>query len=65
MKGVLCFGGGEGNRTPVRKPLDITFSGCRISTVFPGDAAGIQAASRSSLFMPDRYKSKLPMHVRC
>ena len=28
---LLIFGGGEGNRTPVRKPLDTTFSGCRVS----------------------------------
>ena len=27
----FVFGGGEGNRTPVRKPLDTTFSGCRTS----------------------------------
>ena len=29
--GLYFFGGGEGNRTPVRKPLDTTFSGCRAS----------------------------------
>ena len=29
--GLYFFGGGEGNRTPVRKPLDTTFSGCRTS----------------------------------
>ena len=34
--GLYFFGGGEGNRTPVRKSLDTTFSGCRVSTVsFP------------------------------
>ena len=27
----FVFGGGEGSRTPVRKPLDTTFSGCRTS----------------------------------
>ncbi len=58
-------GGGEGNRTPVRKPLNATFSGCRISFVFPGKAAGIQAALRGSFLMHDRYKSKITVHVRC
>ena len=27
---VIFFGGGDGNRTRVRKPLDTTFSGCRL-----------------------------------
>ena len=26
LLGAFCFGGPEGNRTPVRKPLDMTFS---------------------------------------
>ena len=36
-------GGGEGNRTPVRKPLDATFSGCRKSTELPESTADSQA----------------------
>ena len=59
------FGGGEGNRTPVRKPLDATFSGCRVSTVFPAGTAGTQAVPVGSLLVHDRYKSKLTVHVRC
>ena len=42
-KGSFVFGGGEGNRTPVRKPLDATFSGCRESTEFPKSTADSQA----------------------
>ena len=32
---VIMTGGGEGNRTPVRKQLDITFSGCIASFKIP------------------------------
>ncbi len=32
---LLFFGGPEGSRTPVRKPLDITFSGCISLILFP------------------------------
>ena len=31
----LAAGGPEGSRTPVRKPLDITFSGCILSFLLP------------------------------
>lgn len=61
----LCFGGGGGNRTHVRKPLNATFSGCRVPTVFPGEDADTRAPSRGSLLMHDRYKSELSVHVRC
>ena len=61
----LLFGGGGGNRTHVRKPLNATFSGCRVPTVFPGKDADTRASSRGSLFMHDRYKSELSVHVRC
>ena len=33
--GSLLFGGAEGNRTPVRKQLDKTFSGCSLLFTFP------------------------------
>ena len=33
--GFACFGGPEGSRTPVRKPLDTTFSGCSLLFKFP------------------------------
>ena len=49
------IGGDEGNRTPVRKSLDTTFSGCRTSlTLFPRVADG-QAARRSRNLLHDRY----------
>ena len=51
------FGGGEGNRTPVRKPLDATFSGCRVSFMIPDSGAGTQASLCGSSLMHDRYKS--------
>ena len=59
------FGGGGGNRTHVRKPLNATFSGCRVPTVFSGEDADTRASSRGSLLMHDRYKSELSVHVRC
>jgi len=62
---ALFPGGGGGNRTRVRKPLNATFSGCRVSTVFPGSTAGTQAVLLGSLLVHDRYKSKLTVHVRC
>jgi len=58
-------GGSGGNRTRVRKPLDATFSGCRVSFVFPARDAGTQASRIGSLLVHDRYKSKLTVHVRC
>ncbi len=33
--GFALFGGGEGNRTPVRRQLDKTFSGCSLLFTFP------------------------------
>ena len=37
MLGFVCVasGGAEGNRTPVRKQLDKTFSGCSLLFTFP------------------------------
>ena len=32
---VILFGGAEGTRTPVRKQLDKTFSGCSLLFTFP------------------------------
>ena len=32
---LFSFGGGDGNRTRVRKPLDMTFSGCILSFRIP------------------------------
>ena len=35
QRGGTCFYGDEGNRTPVRKQLDKTFSGCSLLFTFP------------------------------
>ena len=45
---VLMNGGGEGNRTPVRKPILTAFSERRLSFEFPLITAGSQAVKRSS-----------------
>ena len=47
-------GGDEGNRTPVRKPLDITFFGCRLSFALFLTNADNQALERSSHLVLDR-----------
>ena len=39
---VLMSGGGEGNRTPVQKPLDTTFFGCRLSIELSHAGVGSQ-----------------------
>ena len=59
----LAAGGGEGSRTPVRKPLDTTFSGCRVSFTLFDARAGTQARSSSNRFLRDRFNGKPPMHV--
>ena len=61
-KGVpLFYGGGEGNRTPVQKPLDTTFSGCSLSFSLFRVGAGKQAPTRSNRFVRDRLNG----HHRC
>ena len=56
-------GGSEGSRTPVRKPLDTTFSGCRVSFTLFAARAGTQARVSSNRFLRDRFNGKPPMHV--
>ena len=63
QKPPFCYGGAEGNRTPVRKPLDTTFSGCRVSFTLFAARAGTQARSSSNRFLRDRFNGKPPMHV--
>ena len=60
---VCMVGGPEGNRTPVRKPLDITFSvGSRL-VEFPSLGVSRQAPKEGSPFVHDRLKGERPMHV--
>ena len=60
---VCMVGGPEGNRTPVRKPLDMTFFVDSRSLSFPTHGAGRQAPHVSSPFLHDRLKGERPMHV--
>ena len=60
---LYLFGGGEGNRTPVRKPLDTTFSGCSTSFDLSARCADGQAQRVGNRFMRDRFNGKPPMHV--
>ena len=52
MLGFVCVasGGAEGNRTPVRKQLDKTFSGCSLLFTFPS-RGGSKHPTRVSSFM--------------
>ena len=47
--GAFFFGGGEGSRTPVRKPLDMTFSVGSRSFEFPQDTPKRQAYTAVAL----------------
>ena len=55
----LC-GGGEGNRTPVRKPIHTNFSGCRMLFKFP--ERGGQHSNCPIRYFPDTtaVRKKLP-----
>ena len=45
------FGGGEGDRTPVRKPFHRTFSGCRRLFTFPSHAVNRHTAQVGRVMM--------------
>ena len=60
---VCMVGGPEGNRTPVRKPLDMTFFVDSRSFEFPARGAERQALLAGSPFLSDRLKGERPMHV--
>ena len=55
---ILCssYGGGDGSRTHVRKPLDTTFSVGSLLFVFPDGGANRHVSSSGSTFLPDRFK---------
>ena len=63
---VQCpFGGGEGNRTPVRKPIHETFSGRIRLFEFPFHA-GKRHSAWSGSFISSCYAAKLRhIHVHC
>ena len=56
-------GGDEGNRTPVQKPLDTTFYGCRLSFSLSQAVADSQATVWGNRFVHDGLNGKRPMHV--
>ena len=61
--GFTCFGGGEGSRTPVRKPVHMVFSERSRWLEFPGTVAHRQTAMSGSFFGHDLFKSKREVHV--
>ena len=54
---ALLFGGGDENRTRVRKPLPTGISECRPSFTFPVPRAGGQARGPSILIYLIRYEA--------
>ena len=57
------IGGGEGSRTPVRKPVHMVFSERSRWLEFPGTVAHRQTAMSGSFFGHDLFKSKREVHV--
>ena len=53
---VILIGGAEENRTPVRKALNRTFSGCRVPLDLSQTDADTRAAVWGSAFVYDRFK---------
>ena len=53
-------GGGEGNRTPVRKPIRRNFSGCRPSFAFPRKNAEGQAYFQGISLIKAAVREQLP-----
>ena len=62
-KRCFCFGGSEGSRTPVRKPIHGTFYECMLPIRIPLRAPDNRGASLGSFFMRDCFKSKPAVHV--
>lgn len=61
--GFNCVGGGEGNRTPVRKPSRTAFYGCSFIFKFPPNAAIKQAAFIGSFILQATAQSfAVPVH---
>ena len=55
---IWCvFHGGEGNRTPVRKSIHATFSGCRTPFFIPARSPDVRGQGDGSLLMHDGCKS--------
>ena len=51
------FGGAEGNRTPVRKQLGKTFSGCSLLFTFPHPGGNKHSTGLSSFMMHGTLKA--------
>ena len=64
MLGFVCVasGGAEGNRTPVRKQLDKTFSGCSLLFTFPHPIGNKHSMGLGSFMMHGALKA-LRTHV--
>ena len=54
---TFCFGGAEGNRTPVRKQLDRTFSGRSLLFTFPRCGGNRHSSHLGSFMMHDAGKA--------
>ncbi len=54
---VEFFGGTDGNRTRVQKPIHTTFSVGSQSIGFPASECRLTGSRQGSFFMRDRYKS--------
>ena len=60
---MVFLGGPEGNRTPVRKPLDMTFFADSRLFNFPTPSVSRQALGAGSPLGHDRLKGEWPIHV--
>ena len=60
---VCMVGGPEGNRTPVRKPLDMTFFVDSRLLDFPACGVNRQTPQVGSPFVHERLKGERPLHV--
>ena len=59
----FSFGGCEGSRTPVRKPLDTAFYECSTSFSLSHALADGQALAQGNHLLHDGYNDKLAVHV--
>jgi len=64
-RSAFCFGGDDGNRTHVRKPLDKTFSVGSLLFRIPFGEREQTRYPLGSPFLLDRLKSEPPMQVHC
>lgn len=60
---AFLYGGGEGNRTPVRKPFSVIFSVRSLPLKFPAGRPGGRGVSLGSSFLYDGFKSERAVHI--